>query len=206
MAITVDDVLNMSYRRKLAVLIALLLLLGYFYFFYFLQPALAKRSMLKENLDNLDRQIQSRQLVMKEIEQHKKDIVALEKNLKTAIAKLPEQKEIPGLLVSISEAEQSAGLEDLLFKPSDPVPKEFYKELPVDIIVRGSYHDITSFFKSVAVLPRIVNITNIDMQQAKDGNRGTSLLDAECLLKTYMFMEPEEQEPTQEGKTTDEKK
>ncbi len=29
---------------------------------------------------------------------------------------------------------------DLLFKPSDPVAKEFYMELPVNIVVEGSYH------------------------------------------------------------------
>jgi len=201
MALTVDDIIKMSPKRKAIVVVILILLLGYFYFFYFLQPAFGTRAQLKENLENLDRQIAARQRVVKQIERHKKEIVELEKNLQEAVAKLPEQKEIPGLLTSISEAGQREGLENLLFKPSEPVAREFYKELPVDIIIMGNYHDIALFFDRVANLPRIVNITDIKMQKSRKQGAETDNLTAQCLLKTYMFMEPEE-----EGKPADEKK
>ncbi len=201
MALTVDDIIKMSPKRKAIVVAILILLLGYFYFFYFLQPAFGTRAQLKENLENLDRQIAARQRVVKQIEQHKKDIVELGKSLNEAVAKLPEQKEIPGLLTSISEAGLGEGLENLLFKPSEPVAKEFYKELPIDIIVMGNYHEIALFFDRGANLPRIVNITNIKMQKAKEKGAAADDLTAQCLLKTYMFMEPEE-----EGTPADEKK
>ncbi|MBN2284519.1 MAG: type 4a pilus biogenesis protein PilO [Deltaproteobacteria bacterium] len=201
MAITVDSLINLSPRNKLLILVGVLLLIGYLYFMYLLQPALAERSQLKENYENLQRQIESRQQVMKQIEQHKKDIAELQKNLQTAIAKLPEQKEIPGLLVAISDAEKEEGLENLLFKPSEPVPKDFYKEIPVSVIVMGGYHDIASFFGRIATLPRIVNITEFEVQRSKAKGAASHLLSAKCLLKTYMFMEP-----TEEEKTADEEK
>lgn len=201
MALTVDDIITMSPKRKAIVVAVLVLLLGYFYFFYFLQPAFDTRSQLKENLENLDRQIAARQRVVKQIERHKKEIVQLEKNLTEAVAKLPEQKEIPGLLTSISKAGQNEGLENLLFKPSEPVAREFYKELPVDIIVMGNYHEIALFFDRVANLPRIVNITDIKMQKSREKGAEAGYLTAQCLLKTYMFMEPEEG-----GTPADEKK
>lgn len=201
MAITVDDIKKMPPKYKLLLGLAAFALLGYFYFFYFLQPALEKKTALEEKFGNLERQIISRQRVVKQIEQHKKEIAKLEENLKTALAKLPEKKEIPHLLSSASEAGTEAGLEFLLFEPMKPAPKEFYAEIPVKISVKGGYHDIARFFDSVSRLPRIVNVTDIRIGNAKKGEDGRNVLKVDCFLKTYMFLEQVEEKKDETKKT-----
>ncbi len=201
MAITVDDIKKMPPKYKLLLGFAALALLGYFYFFYFLQPALEKKIVLEENLGNLERRIISRQRVVKQIEQHKKEIAKLKEKLKMALAKLPEKKEIPHLLSTASEAGTAAGLDFLLFKPMSPAPREFYAEIPVKIIVKGGYHDIARFFDAVAHLPRIVNVTDIKIGNAAKGKDGRNILTADCFLKTYMFLEQEEVKKDETKKT-----
>jgi type IV pilus assembly protein PilO len=169
--------------------IALLLLLGYFYYFYFFQPALEKKATLEDTLKNLEIQIAARQRIAVQIKEHKKNIEELRKSLKIALAKLPEQKEISSLLVSASEAGKEAGLEILLFQPMAPVSKEFYAEIPVNIIVQGGYNDIERFFGSVAELPRIVNLTDIAINKSQEDRDGINLITANCFMKTYMFLE-----------------
>lgn len=205
LALSVDDIVKMPMKRKGIVIVLVLLVLGYLYFFFYLQPALATRAELKDNLEALNKQIESRQRLVQEIETIRKEIATLEVNLKDALAKLPEQKDIPLLLTAISEAEMEAGLVNLLFKPSDPVAKDFYKELPVDIVVQGAFHDIALFFDRVSTLSRIVNITDIRIDRSKEKGQG-NMLDARCLLKTYMFMDPEEiqKQQAQEGKAKNE--
>jgi len=201
MAITVDDIKNMPPKYKLLLGIAGFVLIVYFYFFYFLQPALEKKTALEENLGNLERQIISRQRVVKQIEQHKKEIAKLEENLKVALDKLPEKKEIPHLLRSASEAGTEAGLEFLLFEPMKPAPREFYAEIPVKISVKGGYHDVTRFFDSVAHLPRIVNVTDLTIGKAVKVEDGRNILTVDCFLKTYMFLEQEEVKKDETKKT-----
>ena len=203
LSLSLDDVIKMPAKRKGIVILFILLVLGYMYFFFYLQPAIGKRTEFKDNLETLNKQIESRQRLVQEIEAYKKDIAKLEENLKDALAKLPEQKDIPLLLTAISEAEMEAGLDNLLFKPSEPVAKDFYKELPVNIVVEGSYHDIALFFDRISTLSRIVNITDIRIDHSKEKRQG-NILTAKCLLKTYMFMETQEMQKQEEGKAKDE--
>ncbi len=197
MAIDLDDIRRLSGGKKLMILLGVFLLLGYFYWFYFFQPAFERRTQLGADLETVNRQIGMRQEVLGQIERHKKEIAALKVNLETILAKLPEQKEIPRLLTSVSEAGRSAGLDFILFEPMAPVPKEFYAEIPVRIAVAGRYNDIAVFFDSVAHLPRIATITDVEI---KKGTEKDALLRADCSMRIYMFLEETNEKPDEKKK------
>ncbi|MEA2014941.1 MAG: type 4a pilus biogenesis protein PilO [Thermodesulfobacteriota bacterium] len=200
MAIGLDNIKELSLEKKLMIGIGLFLLLGYFYWFYLFQPALDKRAKLVTDLENINRQIVSRQQVAKNLAQYKKDVTILEKDLHIILAKLPEQKEIPRLLTSVSGAGMDANLDFILFKPMAPASQEFYAEIPVTITVTGMYNDIAVFFDSVANLPRIVNITNFDIRQGEHNAMG-NILKADCLMKIYMFLEEANEETDKKKKS-----
>jgi len=194
MAIGLDDIKRLSPGKKLIIGLGLLLLLGYFYWFYLFQPAFEKRTRLSEELENLNRRIVASQQVVGQIEQYKKEVARLKEDLQIILAKLPDQKEIPHLLTSVSEAGRSAGLDFILFEPTAPVSQEFYAEIPVKITVEGKYNDIAVFFDSVANLPRIANIMDVEIKRGgKDA--GEDILRADCLIKIYMFLEETNEEP-----------
>ena len=199
MAIGLDDIKKLSTGKKLIIGLGLLLLLGYFYWFYLLQPAVEKKAKLDEDLENISRRIATSQRVVGQIEQHKKEIARLEKSLQTILAKLPEQKEIPRLLTSVSEAGRDAGLDFVLFKPMASVSKEFYAEIPVKIEVEGEYNNIAVFFDSVANLPRIVNITDVGIKRGGKSS-GENILHADCSMKIYMFLEETNEKPDEKKK------
>jgi type IV pilus assembly protein PilO len=189
MAITLDDIQKIPNKYKILIGLVVYLVLGYLYFFFFFQPALERRASLGENLETLEFQIARRQIIAKQIEKHKKEIEKLKENLKFALAKLPEQKEIPGLLTSVSEMGKKAGLDFILFEPNAVVSREFYAEIPVKIIVDGTFHDTALFFDSVTSLPRITNITNINMKKSTAGGAEENILTTDCFIKIYMFLE-----------------
>ena len=99
---------------------------------------------------------------------------------------LPQKKEIPTLLASISEVGQESGLDFIQFKPTREKKKRFYAEIPVSIKVKGRYHDIASFFDKVSRLPRLVNINNIKLASPDKQNK----LSTTCTAVTYRFIEP----------------
>ena len=90
---------------------------------------------------------------------------SVKRDLEIKKAQLPDKKEIPQLLTTISSLGKESGLNFLLFRPKPEVPKEFYAEIPVEIQVEGSYHEVASFFSRVGNLDRIVNITNVIMEK-----------------------------------------
>ena len=65
------------------------------------------------------------------------------------------------MLGSISNKAQNAGLEILTFRPRAESFQEFYAEVPVDITVKGNYHETIDFFDNVGRLDRLINIDNI---------------------------------------------
>ena len=111
-----------------------------------------------------------------------------EAQYKTVMRALPEKQEIPSLLAGISQAGRDAGLEFLLFQPKREIAKDFYAEIPVDISVSGTYHQVAVFFDKVSNLPRIVNIRDIKMTPERQKDSG-GLLKTSCQAVTYKFIE-----------------
>ena len=111
-----------------------------------------------------------------------------EAQYKTVMRALPEKEEIPTLVAGISQAGKDAGLEFLLFQPKPESAKDFYAEIPVDINVSGTYHQVAVFFDKVANLPRIVNIRDIKMAPASKNDTGNELTTS-CQAVTYKFIE-----------------
>ena len=105
-----------------------------------------------------------------------------------ALKQLPNKKDIDKLLKDVSSNAIESGLEVLLFKPAKEVRKNFYAEIPVELKLSGSYHDLGLFYDKVAHFSRIVNITDIEIDKATEIN-GRNVLQASCKAKTYKFIE-----------------
>ena len=103
------------------------------------------------------------------------------------LKRLPNKTEVAELLVDISQQGLGAGLEFELFKPGNERPADFYVELPIQIRVRGSYHEFGSFISGVSDLPRIVTSHNIKINPDNDG--GMTL---ETTAKTYRYIDEDE--------------
>jgi len=100
---------------------------------------------------------------------------------------LPSKAEMASLLSDINQAGIGRGLQFDLFKPGQVVVKDYYAELPIDIKVTGSYHDIGSFAGDMANLSRIVTLNNMALAAGKDG---TLTLDA--VAKTFRYLDLDE--------------
>ena len=77
-------------------------------------------------------------------------------------------------------------------KPIAPEPEPFYEEIPVAVMVNGSFQNTVSFFEKVAKLPRIINISDITMGDRKDVKGRGYIITTYCTIKTYMFVDKKE--------------
>jgi type IV pilus assembly protein PilO len=128
MAITLNDIKKMSIQAKLLAIILIIFIIGYFDWFYFLSSAIEEKTSLNEKLIEMKGKIKDKKEIAKQINQYMADVAALTENYKTALQKLPNQREIPGLFHSVALAGKDAGVEFLLFEPKATVPKVLDKQ------------------------------------------------------------------------------
>ena len=100
---------------------------------------------------------------------------------------LPSKAEMDALLSDINQAGAGRGLQFESFKPGTVVVKDYYAELPIDIKLQGSYHDLGEFVSDIAKLPRIVTLNNLAITTGKDG---TLILDV--VAKTFRYLDKDE--------------
>lgn len=162
---------------------------GLFVYFLYL-PKFEKFDQLNSDYKNLEKRLAFAKRNAAQLNQYRKKMKTAEAQYKIAMKALPDKKEIPSLLTSITESGKEAGLEFLLFQPEAEINKGFYAEIPVSIKVAGNYHNVGLFFDNVSRLYRIVNIKNIVMEASKEGK----MLNASCTAVTYRFVRLEEKD------------
>ncbi len=190
MAITLESIVKLPTSRKILYLgIIIVLIFGLYVYLRYLpnQEELRKKKMEMEALENQVRQLQ---IVEANMKQFREEAEKLRKELNVAITQLPTSKEIPALLSNISRLGKDSGLEFLLFKPAAEVNREFYSEIPVEIRVRGTYHNVALFFDKVGKLPRIVNISEVGMDNVREAF-GRWEINTSCTATTFKFIERE---------------
>lgn len=120
MAIDMESIKNMNPKMK-ALIVGLVMILGaYLFWFLYLDSAFATKSTLTKKLDEVRKEISEKQIIANQKQKYLNEINDLRELFDIALTKLPEQKEIPGLFLSVSEAGKEAGVEFVLFEPKAP--------------------------------------------------------------------------------------
>lgn len=138
----------------------------------------AKEGDLRKKFENNQRKAAALDL-------YKEQLAEMERNFGAMLKQLPSKSEVANLLNDISQTRVASSLEEELFQPVGEVPKEFYAEIPNRIVVTGNYHEMGNFVSSVAALPRIVTIDEVDIRPAGKGDE----LRMQALAKTYRYLD-----------------
>ncbi len=122
------------------------------------------------------------------LDAYKQQRAEIEQSFGALLKQLPNKSEMDALLIDINQAGLGRGLAFELFKPSEKENiTEFYAELPVNIKVTGTYHDLGAFASDVAKMPRIVLLTDLKLDPPKG-----QTISMEAVAKTYRYLDEEE--------------
>ena len=141
--------------------------------------------MSKEN--DLKQVYEDKQKKVANLDALKEQMKEMQQSFGDMLRQLPNKTEVDALIVDISQEGLSAGLQFDLFKPGGEHPSEFYAELPIQITVKGSYHQLGEFVSGIASLPRIVTTHNINIKKDKDAGG----LTMSATVKTYRALDEE---------------
>ena len=181
-----EKYLPLSTKVKTAIVVLAILIPIALFYFLFYQKHAHKIEELNIQVTRAYQDLNKARKAARDLPKYKAEIEKIRKKFVEAAVVLPKTSEIPNLLRSISDLGKSAGLDFLSFKPGMEIPKDFYAEIPVDISIRGPYHNMGFFLDQVSKLDRIVTVNNISMGTPKMEG-GEMLLKSTCRLLTYRF-------------------
>ena len=186
-----DRILDLPQQQKIGILAGLIVALLLLDYFFFYSPNSDDISKFTQEIESDKNERDKKKKEVANIPKLKEQMRQLDGMLKEAVAQLPDRKEIPDLLSSISAKVKEAGLDILVFRPRAENLQEFYAEIPVDIVVRGGFHNVATFFDEVGRLSRLVNISNIELRNPK-ANQDQVIVETSTVATTFRFLDESE--------------
>ena len=170
--------------HRILIFIGTIVLFGGAFYSLDYMPKAEEIANAEENVDRLEQQLRTVKIRARSLQKFRDEYAKIQERFHEALKLLPDKREIPNLLKSISQQGLDAKLEFRLFSPQPEKPKDFYMEIPVSMEVRGEYINVLDFFDRIGRMDRIVNVLNINMKPDKP--LSTSLL-TRCTAITYRF-------------------
>jgi type IV pilus assembly protein PilO len=119
---------------------------------------------------------------------HRQQLREIDTQFGALLKQLPNKSQMDALLVDINQAGLGRGLQFELFKPAgSEIRREFYAELPIDVRVTGTYHDMGAFASDVGQLSRIVTLKDVVIISGKDG-----ILTLDAIARTFRYLDDDE--------------
>ena len=202
MQININKVANKfrSFPIYFQVVIAALpsVILLIFAVFVIFLPKNKEADSLRAKSADLGKKIAISESKIKKLDELIKENAMLKKELARLKEQLPEEREVSVPLKQISELSIKSGLKVLLWKPGarNTDPQGLYVEIPVDVEVLTEYHRLGDFFSHISRLPRLVNISDINLR-GKDGE-AKGIINAKFTARTFASVKQSDMVPAAE--------
>ena len=181
-----------------------LILLGLGYWFLW-SPAIDEFNQAKAKEVELRQVFLTKKAQAIKVEAYKQQMIDIEKTFGALLKQLPDKSQMDGLLTDINQAGLGRGLEFDLFKPGQESVADFYAEMPIQIKIKGNYHDIGAFATDISKLSRIVTLNDMSIAPMNKDSKD-SMLTMDAVAKTYRYLDSSEVATKKAAEMKDKKK
>lgn len=201
-----ERILDLPPRQRVLLLVGGVAFLFFLYAYFLYWPRSTLIAEKVQQRQDMERDRDRKVAMAANLEQTRQDVARLNGDLRMAVSQLPDTKEIPDLLSNVSSLGRESGLDIIQFKQRPEQFEEFYAEVPVDILVRGTYHQVAAFFDKVGRMARIVNVTNVNARSPAKVEGDAIVLDTSCVAVTFRFLDEAERARIAKQKEKEKKK
>jgi type IV pilus assembly protein PilO len=185
-----DQVIKLSLKKKLAILVGVWVLVGAGFWFVYYAPLNEELATLQENHTSLQRErndVNKRKATYEKDRQRRDE---LKKSYGQQLRALPSDTEMSSLVNSLNAHAELVGLEIESVKPRKEEAAQYYARIPVQLHLKGTYYQLAKFFYLVGNLDRIINIENISLKLS-GFEESSAILSAEVLATTFRSVQKE---------------
>jgi type IV pilus assembly protein PilO len=189
--------LPLAGQLGVSAVIAALLCGGFYYFWY--SDALETQKKQEAKLAELQKQIRALEATANKLPEFQREVQALEARLETLKRILPPEKEMPDLMRRIQYLAAQSSLTITKFNPAAVAQKDFFQEVPVNLDLQGTYHNLGAFLDRVSRMSRLVNVGNVKIK-AQTKQTISNTIGATAVATTYVYKDAPPVAATQKGK------
>jgi type IV pilus assembly protein PilO len=193
-------------RNILILGILILVVLAIAYYFLLFSPL--RQDYLAKYDERTRREAQKQQLeqTAAQLENIRRNSDDIERQILELSKRIPEQAEIPTLVVQIEEVARAADVTQLRIEPGDPAAPPGggdFSRIPITMSFEGTYEQLQDFLLRVRNLARLVTINEVNYEPVEErgGGETTVSRDVEDLLTVEIVAEVYVQ-PAAGGDTT----
>ncbi|HEY7111721.1 MAG TPA: type 4a pilus biogenesis protein PilO [Thermoanaerobaculia bacterium] len=139
----------------------------------------------RTELEQLQQEIEKGRAAERKLAQFREEVKRLELELSKLLQILPSKRNTEELIKRIEALTRQGDFTLKKFTPGEFVPKEFYSEWPIEIVVDGTYHNLALFFDRMSRFSRIINVEELKIN-ALDNAPGKSIA-ANFVAKTFIY-------------------
>jgi Tfp pilus assembly protein PilO len=139
----------------------------------------------RAELEGLQQEIEKGRAAERKLAQFREEVKRLELELGKLLQILPSKRNTEELIKRIEALTRQGDFTLKKFTPGDFIPKEFYSEWPIDIVVDGTYHNLALFFDRMSRFSRIINVE--DMRIGALNNVPGKSIAASFVAKTFIY-------------------
>jgi type IV pilus assembly protein PilO len=142
----------------------------------------------------LNQEVSALQVYERRYAEFQQEMTALNKQLDTLQAIVPEEKQTDEFLLLLQGAAQAAGVHIRKLTAQPVVSRDFHYDMPFSITVDGPYYNIVDFFSRLSRLSRIINVGDMTFAGLGDGrNAGypvqpNTTVSGTCTVTTFFTM------------------
>jgi type IV pilus assembly protein PilO len=146
----------------LGILVILLLVVGFY--FLLLGPLMTTLGERAQERDDKEAQLADLRQQVSELEAVRENAPEIERQLLELSKRIPEQPEVPTLVVQIEEVAEASGVTQVSIEPGDPGPPpggDEFSVLPVTMSFEGTYEELQNFLFRTRNLARLVTVNQV---------------------------------------------
>jgi len=175
--------------KVIAILLLCALVWGATYWFI-IKEKQVELVTLEQKESQLRSTFEAKQVKASNLDAYKAQMKEIKISFASMLQQLPRKNEVADLLIDISRTGLINGLEFQLFKPGAERPVDFYAELPISMVITGSYHQLGEFASGIAALPRIVTLHDFSMKPLTGNDEQMTMT---VTAKTYRYFDEDEE-------------
>lgn len=153
-------------------------------YWFFIKDQYAQLERVENTEQELRKTYEDKAYQVANLEVFKAQMEEMEETFGALVRQLPSETEVPGLLEDITNTALGSGLDLQEVKLQGEQQRDFYAELPINIRVTGTYHELATYVSSIASLPRIVTLHDLTIEPI--GGNGEQL-NMQVLARTYRY-------------------
>lgn len=161
------------------------LVVGGFYYFWW-SEAVQQQKSKEATLAQLEQDIRALEATANKLPEFQREVQALEAKLESLKRILPPEKEMPDLMRRMQYLAAQSSLRVAKFNPAAPVQKDFYQEIPINLDLDGTYHNLGALLDRISRMSRLVNVGNFKIK-AKPAATINSTVTVSAVATTYVY-------------------